>query len=176
MRYLAIDRILSKDKLILSGERLNSVLKNRISDRGELTVEESEKIDRLTTDLHKEEVFRLVSVLTPFEAATPIEFDMVFDHEDLQTTERCHLILNHILYLKNNYLTELPRGHHCEIFVECRGHTPQLFQKLPIGQYDTVKLGICNHEDWPAIKTQLEESNRITEAWKRSNPQAFLKK
>ncbi len=169
LRYLAIDRILSKDALIKSGSRLSKVLKNKISERNELTIEESKKIEQLEKDLINNNVIRLVSVHTPIEEYTPVKFNLVFDYENLNQTENCDLTVSHILYLRNNYLSQFPLGHHCEVFVECEPNIPELFDKLPIDFYDSIKIGICNKSDWPTIRSELEDSKRNFEKWKQEN-------
>jgi len=169
LRYLAIDRILSKNTLIKNGSRLSKVLKNKISERNELTVEESQKIEQLEKDLINNNVIRLVSVYTPIEEYTPVKFNLVFDYENLNQIENCDLTVSHILYRRNNYLSQLPLGHHCEVFVQCEPNIPRLFDKLPIDSYDSVKVGICNMADWPTIKAELEESKRRIEKWKQEN-------
>lgn len=169
MRYLAIDRILSKDDLIRSDSRFSKVLKDKISERRELSFEESQKIEQLEKDILKDNVFRLVSVQTPFEEYTPVKFNLVFDYQNLNEIENCDLTVYHILYLKYNYINQLPLGHHCEIFVECEINNPKLFKRLPIDSYDSVKIGICNKDDWTNIKSQLEESKRNFEKWKQEN-------
>ncbi len=169
LRYLAVDRILSKDSLTKSGSRLASMLKNKISEREELSTKESQKIEQLEKDILRDNVFRLVSIHTPIEECTPVKFDLVFDYENLNKVEDCDLTVSHILYLRNNYLSQLPLGHHCEVFVECEPNIPELFDTLPIDSYDSIKIGICNKTDWPTIKAELEESKRSFEKWKQEN-------
>ncbi|WP_062063007.1 hypothetical protein [Aquimarina longa] len=165
MRYLAIDRIMSKDNLIESSARISKVLKKIISDRNELSAEESQKIDELEKDIIKENVFRLVSVRTPIEEFTPVKFDMIFDYENLNDTETVNLTVSHIL-LRNYYLMQFPLGHHCEIIVSCESGKPKLFEKLMTDDYDSIKIGFCNQSDWKNIKNQLMESKVEFEKWK----------
>lgn len=47
MRYLMIDRILSKDVLIRQGQRINDILKNTIASRSQITDIQIDKIDKL---------------------------------------------------------------------------------------------------------------------------------
>ncbi|WP_299611384.1 hypothetical protein [uncultured Aquimarina sp.] len=166
MRYLEIDRILSKDTLIKSGNRLSESLKKVISEREELTDRESQKIDALQKDILKDNVFRLVSVRSPIEEFTPVKFNMIFDYQNLHDIETADLTVSHILFLKNNYLIQFPLGHHCEIFVSCESGKPKLFDRLPIDNYDSISIGICNQSDWPEIKNKLKESRLEFEKWK----------
>ena len=168
MRHLDIDRILSKDCLIRQGHRFGEILKNKIASRSELTDIEIKKIDELTEDIGKDQVFRLVSVRTPFEGFTPIKFDMIYSYEDLNHTESVDLVLEHIVYLQNNYFLQLPLGHHCEIYVKIKSGKPKLFDLLPIDSYDRVKIGICNKSDWTTLRTRIEQSKIEIEEWKRS--------
>lgn len=158
LRYLTIDRILSKDVLIQNIKSFTKTLENKIALQSELSAKESLKIKEFEGDFVKDTVFHLVSVSTPIEEFTPIKFNLIFDYENLEQTERCDLKVLHILYLRNNYLFQLPMGHHCEILVECKNHPPQLFKNLPIDSYGSIQLGFCNEEDWPKLKAQLLKS------------------
>lgn len=156
IQYLDIDRILSKDVLIRQGSRLGEVLKNKIASRSEITDAEIRKIDELTKDIGKDEVFRLVSVRTPFNEFTPIKFDMIFSYDDLDITENVDLVLEHIIWLHNNYLLQLPLGHHCEVYIKSKSGRPKLFDLLPIDSFGRVRIGICNKSDWASLRVRIE--------------------
>ncbi|MFD1002169.1 hypothetical protein ACFQ21_22785 [Ohtaekwangia kribbensis] len=169
MRHLLIDRILNKKGLIDTGQRLSTILKEKISSRATLSPIENEKIDRFTDDIKNDNIYRLVSVGTPMEDFTPVTFDLIFDMQDLSITEETNLSLEHILWLRNNYLIQLPKGHHCEIFVRCHSGIPELFKLLPIDSYDRIKIGLCNKEDWNEVRNSLIESKREFESWNLHN-------
>jgi hypothetical protein len=168
MQHLFVDRILSKDVLIREGRRFGEGLKNKIASRSDLTDIEITKIDQLTADIEKDEVFRLVSIRTPFDDFTPIKFDMIFRYEDLDCTESVDLALEHVVHLRNNYLLQLPLGHHCEIYVNINSGRPKLFDLLPIDSYDRIKIGICNKSDWPILRSRLNQSRIEIEERKRN--------
>ncbi|MGB0869818.1 MAG: hypothetical protein ACPGSD_09490 [Flavobacteriales bacterium] len=170
LKFLEIDRILSKNELIKRGNELTKHLKHRISERSVLTTEESLKIDQFEKDILKRNVLRLESIRTPFEESTPIKFDLVFDYENLHVIEHCNLTVLHILFRRNNYLSQLPLGHHCEVFIECEDITPELFDKLPMDTDDgSSSIGVCNKTDWPSIKAEFEESRKNYQKWKQEN-------
>jgi len=169
LRYLLIDRILSKVALIKNGTRLTKLLKDKINERKEISAEESLKIEQLEKDILKDNVLRLVSFLTPIEEYTPIKFDLVFDFYNLNKVEDCELTLLHILFRRDNYLMQLPLGHHCEIFIECEHKIPKLLSKVSMDFYDSIDIGICNKTDWPNIKAELEKSRRNLEKRKQEN-------
>jgi hypothetical protein len=125
-----------------------------------------QKIDDLVGNIGKDEIFRLVSVGTPFEDFTPIKFDMIFSYDDLNVTESVDLTLEHVVYLRNNYLLQLPLGHHCEIYVRINSGRPKLFDCLPVDSYESVKIGICNRFDWTELRSRLEQSRKEFEEWK----------
>lgn len=168
LRHLMIDRMLSKDVFIKKGQRIDDILKTKIASRSQLTDLQIAKIDELGKDIGKDDVFRLVSVHTPFEDFTPITFDMVFSYDDLNVAENVELILEHIVYLRDNYLLQLPLGHHCEIYVKIKSGRPKLFDQLPIDSYDRVRIGICNMSDWSALRNELEISKKEIEEWRQN--------
>ena len=155
-KYLAIDRILPKENLINSGSRLSIALKSKISRNRKISQAEIEKIDQFGIDILNENVFRLVSVRTPIQDFTPVKFNMIFDYENLDNIENVKIAIEHILHLNNNYLTQLPLGHHCEVFANCLEGKPKLFNKLPINNYDNIKIGICNESDYYEIKNEID--------------------
>jgi hypothetical protein len=157
MRHLSIDRILSKEALIKQGKEFGELLKNKINSRCPITDLEVKKIDELTRDVKRHEVFRLASIGTPFEDFTPIKFDMVFSYDDLDVTERVDLVLEHVVYLHDNYLLQLPLGHHCEVYVKINSGRPSLFDLLPTDSYDKIKVGICNKSDWMTVKSNIQQ-------------------
>lgn len=94
---------------------------------------------------------------------------MVFSYDDLNVTESVDLVLEHIVFLHNNYLLKLPLGHHCEIYVKSNSGPPKLFDQLPIDSYDRVKIGICNKSDWSTLRNKLEISRKEMEEWRQNS-------
>lgn len=155
LRYLAIDRILSKDDLIRPGNSLSQHLKKKLSEKDVLTPKKAQKIEELERNLTNENLVRLVSVSSLFDDYTPVSFDTVFDYKTLENIEHCDITVSHIIHLRNYYLDQFPLGHHCELFVKCKPNVPELFNLLPVDSYDSIKIGICNQADWPEIKSKL---------------------
>jgi len=171
MKYLVIDRMLSKHHHIKNAKTIAEVYKNAIREKGPITELEINKIDQLTKDIADEDLFSLVSVGTPMEDFTPVKFDMIFDLEDLELTEEADLTVEHVVWLRKYYLLQLPHSHHCDIFIRSASGTPRLFETLPIDNYDKLRIGICKKTDWPEIKLQKIEARREMEEWRRANPQ-----
>jgi hypothetical protein len=169
-KYLLIDRMLSKQQHIENAKTIGEVYKDAIRKSRPITELEINKIDQLTGDITREDLFSLVSIGTPMEDFTPVKFNMIFDFENLERTEDAELTVEHVVWLRKHYLLQLPHSHHCHIFVRSAAGTPRLFETLPIDSYDKIRIGICNKIDWPEIKLQTIESRKRNEEYRRANP------
>lgn len=113
-------------------------------------------VDRLLSHDRVRQEIKIVSVLTPSEKLIPYKLGMIFNWNDLSTTDILDLEIISGKHL-GRPIKILPLGHHCELTIKYSKWS-ELFNLLQLNKYDTIKLGFCNIEDWTLIKNILTES------------------